>query len=622
MEKLTNLYNSRLSSFRNQLKKLSAKNRLVSSLRLVIFLAAIVISYFTASYGIRPVIFTILAALIPFLYLVKVNVRNEHRINHLKALVEINKNELEGLKGNISVFRAGKEYIDYDHAFSYDLDIFGEASIYQSLNRTCTKGGADALANSFKNLLLDKKKIEEQQEAVKELSGIIDWRQDFQAIGNTVLESDETAESSSSWFARNNSNFKNDSSFHKEILAWANSSFEFLTIKPLPVLLILLPIAALILLTFTILGIFPVMGFIVYALSMLTFVGYYTKKITFIHGRIGQKVDILNKYGKLIELIEKKAYHSTYLLSLIKNTTIGKHAASEELKRLKNLVKALDNRMNILFAFFANALLLWDLQVVFRLEKWRKKNQKNLPEWFETIYRLDEISSKATFAFNHPSYVFPIVKQGGFSLKIVQGGHLLLDEKERIDNDFEMNGHAQIRIVTGANMAGKSTFLRTIGVNMVLAMSGNMVCAKEFSFVPIPIHTSVRANDSLQKSESYFFAELKRLKSIIERLKSGEKLFVIIDEMLRGTNSKDKHLGSVALTEQMIKLQASGLIATHDIALGGLAEKHPDNIQNQRFEVEIKNDKLVFDYLLKPGISQNLNALFLMKKTGIIPQSE
>ena len=622
METLKDLYKERFNRFNGELKKLSAKNRVVSSLRLIIFLSTIVISYFISDYGIYAILLTVVLALIPFLFLVKVNVRNEQKINHLKALVEINKNETEGLKGNISVFRTGKEYIDYGHAFSYDLDIFGEASIYQSMNRTCTKGGADALATSFKNLLQDKQKIEEQQQAVNELSGKINWRQDFQATGNTVLESNEVPESSSSWFSRNNSSFKNDNSFHEEILDWANSGFEFISIKVLPVLLILLPALALILLTLTTLGMFPVMGFIVYGLAILSYVGFYTKKITFIHGRIGRKVNILDKYGKLLKLIEKEDYNSKFLLSLLNKTSVDKHTASEELNRLKNLVKALDNRMNILFALFANALLLWDLQVVYRLEKWRQKNQESMPEWFETIYRFDELSSKATFAFNHPKYIVPQIVEGNFSLKIKQGGHPLLDEKERVDNDFEMNGHAQIRIITGANMAGKSTFLRTIGVNLVLAMSGNVVCAKEFAFVPIPIHTSVRTNDSLQKSESYFFAELKRLKTIIDRLKTGEKLFVIVDEMLRGTNSKDKHLGSEALTKQMIDLKASGLIATHDIALGELTEKYPENIQNQRFEVETENDKLVFDYLLKPGISQNLNAVFLMKKMGVIPQSE
>jgi len=618
MEKLINLYNSRLNTYNNQLKKLLSKNRVVSAIRLILFLSTFAISIFIGRFGIYPVMSTIFLALIPFLVLVKINVGYGKKIKHLKALIEINKNEIEALKGNISVFRNGKEYVNYEHCFSYDLDIFGEGSIYQSLNRSCTKGGADVLANSLKDPLQEKNKILLKQQAIKELSGQIDLRQNFQATGNTVLESDEEQTSSSAWFSKNNSVFKNDRSFHEEIINWINTPFNFITIKLLPYLLILLPLATLVLFAFTVLGKFPFMGFVVWALSMLAYVGYYIKKIAVIHNRIGKKVDILDKYGKLLYHIEKEQYKSEYLLGLVKNTEVNKLTASMELNKLKNLVKALDNRANILFAFFANAFILWDLQVVFKIEKWREKNQKNMAKWFDTIYKFDAISSMSTFAFNKPEFISPEIKEGDFTLEIKQAGHPLLDEKVRIDNDFTMDGHGQISIITGANMAGKSTFLRTIGVNLVLAMSGNMVCAKEFALSPIPIHTSVRTNDSLQKSESYFFAELKRLKSIIDRLENGEKLFVIVDEMLRGTNSKDKHLGSEALTKQMIKLGASGLIATHDIALGELAQIYPNNVKNQRFEVEIEDNKLVFDYLLKTGISQNLNAVFLMKKMGII----
>jgi len=618
MENLEILYNNRLSKFSDELKAILSKNRIVSAVRLILFLSAIAISIFISRYGIYPILATVFLVLIPFLFLVKINVQFGKKINHLKALIEINKNELEGLKGNISVFRPGKEYINYDHFFSYDLDIFGEGSIYQSINRTCTRGGADVLADTLKKPLQNKSKILLKQQAIKELSDQNDWRQNFQATGNTVLENKVEQSSSSSWFAKNNSGFKNDSLFHEEIIAWVKTPFNFISIKQLPFLLILLPLITSVLFAFTVVGKFPFMGFVVWGLAMLSYVGYYIKKISSIHNRIGKKVNILDKYGKLLKLIEQESYKSEYLSNLVKNTTIKGYTASMELNGLRNLVKALDNRANILFAFFANAFLLWDLQVVFRIEKWRKKNQNNMIEWFDTIYKFDAVSSIATFGFNHPNYIIPKVKEGDFSLEIKQGGHPLLNEKERIDNDFEMNGHAQIRIITGANMAGKSTFLRTIGVNLVLAMSGSAVCAKEFTFVPIPVHTSVRTNDSLQKSESYFFAELKRLKAIIDRLENGEKLFVIVDEMLRGTNSKDKHLGSEALTKQMIKLGASGLIATHDIALGELMNIYPENIKNQRFEVEIENNKLVFDYLLKSGISQNLNAVFLMKKMGII----
>ncbi len=618
MENLRDLYNKRLTEFKNELKAVLRKNRMVSAVRLIIFLSAIAISIFVSRFGVYQVFTVIILALIPFLVLVKINVKLGKTINHLKALIEINKNELDGLKGNISVFRSGKEYINYDHSFTYDLDIFGEGSLYQSLNRTCTKGGADSLSDALKNPYTDKTKILLKQQAINEISAEVNWRQDFQATGITVLEIEEEQTDSSYWFSKNNSIFKNDSLFHQEIIDWINTPFNFITIKLLKFLLILLPAITIALFVLLTLGKFPFMGFVIWGLAMLTYVGYYIKQINLIHNRVGKKVDILDKYGKLLKLIEQESFRSEYLLNLVENTTVDGHPASEELNSLKNLVKALDNRANILFAFLANAFVLWDLQVVYRIEKWRKNNQASMEDWFNTIYKLDAVSSMATFTFNHPKYVMPKVKENDFLLEIEKGGHPLLDEKVRIDNDFKMNGYGQISIITGANMAGKSTFLRTIGVNLVLAMSGNVVCAKEFAFVPTPIHTSVRTNDSLQKSESYFFAELKRLKSIIDRLEKGERLFVIVDEMLRGTNSKDKHLGSVALTKQMIKLKASGLIATHDIALGELIKTYPENIKNQRFEVEIEGNKLVFDYLLKSGISQNLNAVFLMKKMGII----
>ncbi|NPA43993.1 MAG: hypothetical protein GXO49_00505, partial [Chlorobi bacterium] len=197
-------------------------------------------------------------------------------------------------------------------------------------------------------------------------------------------------------------------------------------------------------------------------------------------------------------------------------------------------------------------------------------------------------------------------------------GHPLIDTNKIVTNNFKIEGLQKITIVTGANMAGKSTFLRTIGINLILGTLGTHVCAKEMTFSPIQIYTSVRTNDSLQKNESYFYAELMRLKKITDSLKAGNKLFVIIDEMLRGTNSKDKHKGSYELIKQLIKYNVAGLVATHDIQLGKLIEKYPNNISNKRFEVEIINNELVFDYKIKDGISQNLNASFLMKKYGII----
>ena len=617
MNKLQQKYSSRLDKFKTELNEIKRKNYWVSALRLIIFLSAIALSFIIGKSGINTILWVNFIALIPFLYLVRVNVRNQQKIALLKNLVKINEDELKALSGNFLVFPAGMEYVDYDHPFTYDLDIFGEASIYQSLNRTCTKGGAAWLADFLKNPLLNIQSILNRQKAVNELSCKLDWRQTFQATGNTVLENREESTGNTSWFSVK-SKLKQDADFHKEIIDWVNSGFYFSKIKILPFLLIILPVIAISVLIFTVMGMFPFMGLVLVVMFMLSVIGFFNKKIMDVHAHIGRKVNILDKYEKLLNLIEHEHFESECLNSLIKDNRNGRQTPSVELKKLKNLAKMLDNRLNFLFVLFADGFLLWDLYTALKLEKWRKKNSKNIEKWFETLYQFDTLNSFANFAYNHPQFIYPKPLEKEFYLNIKQGGHPLLDEKIRIDNDFTIDGWSQIRIITGANMAGKSTFLRTIGVNLVLAMAGSVVCAREFEFVPVSVHTSVRTNDSLQRNESYFFAELKRLKSIIERLEKGEKLFVIIDEMLRGTNSKDKHLGSMSLIKRLIDLKASGLIATHDIELGKMTYDFPRNIQNYRFEVDIRNNELYFDYKIKTGISQNLNAMFLMKKTRII----
>ncbi len=615
---LTKTYKELSDKYQKELKSIKQKNYWVSAARLFIFLSVIVLSFVFIEKNLKSVLLINIIALIPFLFLVNINVKYKKKIKLLKELIDINKRELLALNGNYSGFPSGNEYINYEHPYAYDLDIFGEGSVYQYTNRTCTKGGADCLAGFLQNPLLNKNEIYERQQALNELSTKLNLRQLYQATGNAVLEDNSGENTSSAWFSVKNKQFTSDSSFHKELIDWVNSGFYFSNLKILKPLIIILPIGAVTALVLNILGIFPFMGLVLVVLSMLGVIGYFNKEITKVHAKIGRKVNILDKYVKLLKLIEQENFESSLLKNLFAKINTEKKPASVEITALKNLAKSLDNRLNFLFVLFADGFLLWDLHIVLRLEKWRKKNKKNINDWFHTLYTFDALNSLANFSFNHPEFVIPRIKTGNFYLKMEQGGHPLLDKKIRVDNDFIIKGNSQIRIITGANMAGKSTFLRTTGVNLVLAMSGAVVCAKNFEFTPIYLHTSVRTNDSLQKHESYFFAELKRLQSIIKRLEKGEKLFVIIDEMLRGTNSKDKHLGSSALIERLIKLQASGMVATHDIELGKMTGKYPKNIENHRFEVDIKNNELYFDYKIKPGISQNLNAMFLMKKMGIV----
>jgi DNA mismatch repair ATPase MutS len=261
---------------------------------------------------------------------------------------------------------------------------------------------------------------------------------------------------------------------------------------------------------------------------------------------------------------------------------------------------------------------MFNLHLLLKVEKWKKQNQENVLNWFEAIATFDAMSSLANFAYNNNQFIYPDLIFDNFGFIAENLGHPLIDAEQRVVNDIKINGWNQFAIITGANMSGKSTFLRTIGANYILAMAGAPVCASKLSFYPIQIHSSIRTSDSLVKHESYFYAELKRLKQIIDELESGKKKLILLDEILKGTNSKDKQAGSIALIEQLLHYKSVGLFATHDLMLGELASRFPGQVNNLCFEIQIENDKMVIDYKLHPGVCKNLNATYLMKNMGIL----
>lgn len=612
-----NLYANRISHFNNELKNLKIRNRNISLFRLVIFVIALALAVLFFEKGIVIMLLIGVFFLIPFIFLVNKSVKHKYRIKFTEELININTNELAATKGDISNFESGNEFVDSSHAFSFDLDIFGKNSIYQYINRTCTGGGAYKLANALQTPLNKADLIKERQQAASELAGLLDWRQNFQAAGNISMKSDNNS-SQLSVFQTNKSRYVNDDKYNKSIIKWLKSPYIYISKLWIKLFLQSLPILTSVLLILLFMGVLPVKIFILYGIFQLGFYIFQKKNIDKVDMQLSRQINILERYEHLLELIQKHDFKSKSLIENHKKLQSQQSTASKELKHLKSLVKYLDNRNNILFAILANALVQWDMQCVLRLEKWRITNQDYLPKWLDVIYEFDFLSSFANFEYNNPDFCKAEIVEKNFYLDMHEGAHPLINSTTRIANSICIDNFKQLLVVTGANMAGKSTFLRTIGVNMVLAMAGAMVCAKKFVISPIQLHTSIRVTDSVQNNESYFFAELKRLQSITDRMKAGENLFVIIDEMLRGTNSKDKHYGSMALIEQLLNYNTSGLLATHDIALGKLAEKYPLNVRNYRFEVEIANNELNFDYKLKPGISQNLNATFLMKKMGIV----
>ena len=254
---------------------------------------------------------------------------------------------------------------------------------------------------------------------------------------------------------------------------------------------------------------------------------------------------------------------------------------------------------------------------VFALEKWKEYNKQDISNWFKGLADMEAISSTGNLAFNHPEWVFPEFSNEDAVFESNELGHPLIPTDKRVTNSFSTKDVNQLNLVTGSNMAGKSTFLRSIGINMVLAMMGAPVCARQLTLSPMKVMSSMRISDNLEESTSTFYAELKKLKEIIEAVNRNEKVFLLLDEILRGTNSADRHIGSKSLIKQLIHHKAAGVLATHDLELAKLAEIYPENIKNYHFDVQVTNEELYFDYKLKTGICQSMNASILMKKIGI-----
>jgi DNA mismatch repair ATPase MutS len=317
--------------------------------------------------------------------------------------------------------------------------------------------------------------------------------------------------------------------------------------------------------------------------------------------------------------LEKEKFENKYFNELLQNIKPNEQTtAAKEINELKKILDRFDVRLNVFAFLFLNSFLLWDTRQMLSLIEWKKRNSNYLNKWFDAIAATEISISLATLHFNQPNFSFPEIKEEHFVFEGVEVGHPLIVESKRVNNSFSLAGTGKVALVTGSNMGGKSTFLRSIGVNTILALMGSPVCAKYFAISNIELMSSMRIADNLAESTSTFYAELKKLQTIIEAVKANKKVFILLDEILRGTNSLDRHTGSKALIKQLINQHAVAIIATHDVDLANMeTTDFPEAINNYHFDVQVANDELYFDYKLKQGICQSLNASILMRKIGI-----
>ena len=531
-----------------------------------------------------------------FLFLLKKSQKHSWLKKHYQALTNLNRDELKGLDGDYATFEDGSEFADHTHPFLHDLDIFGQDSIFQSMNRSFTEKGKNNLAGFLITPLRSSDDIYKRQDATKELKNKTEWRQSFQALATELINEQVDNEVLGNWFSEKRGLFKN---------------------RFYPVLAFLFPTISFFLIFLSIIDLIQVEPVFVFLIFALVVVGSLLKKTQRFQNQMAGALKLLGKHSDLIKHIEKEDFQASLLLEKKDILYVEGEPASLVIQKLSRIMDAFDSRNNIFVGVVLNALLMWDIHCLMRFEKWRLRYGHRILPVLESLATFDAYTSLGSYAFNHPEFSFP-EPAAGPKWEMEQMGHPLILKNSRVDNDFSIHNKGSVFIITGPNMAGKSTFLRAVGVNLVLAHIGVPVCAAKFVFKPVLVFTSMRTTDSLQKHESYFFSELKRLKQLLDTIEAEGSVFFLLDEILKGTNSIDKTAGSEAVISKLVGLDETGLIATHDLSLGKLEREFPGKVSNKCFDAEIIDNQLVFDYLLHEGITQNMNAAFLMKKMGIV----
>jgi len=589
-------YSNETASHQQVLNKWISKGRKIGWARflIVLFTALALYSVWGSGWVIEAAI--PFAGITLFLKAVSMDIENRQKIENESRLLKIITNEIEVLKGNFSSLETGELFAPHQHPYAGDLDLFGQYSLYQYINRCQSEQGKRLLSLNLSEAQ-DKERILLQQDAVKELSRKNKWNHQFSAFGMSGQVTAISEKRIADWMIKPELHFTEP---YWQMIIYI---FPAITLSS-----ILLYCTGAISLTYFNLS---VVVFAVIAFSLSKKIHPTWKLLSNITGEIETLYQQLN-------WLEQESFSSSHINQLKTSLSyINTTNASTEIIQLKKILDRFDVRLNIYLFVFLNSFLLWDLRQFLALQKWKQNNSGIISHWFSVIAEMELSISLARLAFNQPDWCFPEISATYFTLEGKNIGHPLIASDTRVNNDYAIQGNARVDLITGSNMGGKSTFLRSIGVNIVLALMGGPVCAKSFSVYPAKLMSSMRIADNLAESTSTFYAELKKLQLIIEAVKRKETVFILLDEILRGTNSLDKHKGSEALIRQLIQQNTVAILATHDIELTQLQEQYPDSISNYHFDVQVANEELYFDYKLKTGVCKSLNATLLMKKIGI-----
>ena len=580
-------YKQQVAGFTSQWRNLKRKSRNYLYGKLFFFLAALVLGY--NAYSSSSLLTGTMAALSFLLYLLFYirDIQCVGRIKTLGAFKQVCENELAAIHEDFSAFDDGEAFVDSHHEYSFDLDLFGPHSLYQRVNRTVTEMGGCRLAHSFSHLDGTASEIVENQKAIAELSAMADWRIRFMA--NTKVQGDMA--SLVQTIAQEQ--------YGKFLL---HSSLPWLTV-PLAWGMLALAVA----------GVLPWAGF----LLMFSIQIGITMSVGRVSSRTSQQIDLLHKafkgYLPILESLKTAHFKTEKLSALTGRLFDGDACGYRAFRQLSTLLSLFNQRSNELVSALLNGLLLYDVFVVRRFARWHRSYLAQLPAWLDAVAELDKMVSWGNYAFNHPHNVPAEILPADSEYAVRAEGvyHPFLNEHKAVPNDFDLQKR-HVAIVTGANMAGKSTFLRTMGVTYLLACNGVPVCAKSFRFSVVSLFSSMRTADDLSQNISYFNAELLRLKQLLHHVKTHDFTLIILDEILKGTNSRDKLKGSVMFLEEISKYNVSVVVATHDLELSKMEDRQPEVYSNYCFEIDL-SENVQYSYKIARGVAKNLNASYLLQ---------
>jgi ABC-type multidrug transport system fused ATPase/permease subunit len=582
-------YTQELEAYRARLVRLKRQLNLSSLLRLTVFVTGAIAVYLALGH-IKLMLGLLIGTIAIFLWLITRHSKISYQKKLVQALIDINETELAVGQRQFNHLPDGAQFVQEQDYFSRDIDLFGQGSFFQYLNRTALDSGRDYLASMLVSNEIDA--IPDKQQAIQELAHLPHWRQQFSGVAQLVTTT-IAATTVVDWLKDYQKTLPSSGILWSRL--FTGLSLTALTLYFLDV----------------------IAGYYVFGVFGLGLVisGRYLKRVGSLATYTTQAQSTFDQYYKLLEAIENQEFESVLLSrkrNPICNTT---QSASGVLRKFSRLLDRLDQRNNILIGFIANGFFLRDLGLGVAIERWIVAYKDEVAVWFDAITFFDAYNSLANYSFNHPSHSFPTITDTAVTIEAKAAAHPLLHPEQAVPNDFKILKE-EFFIITGANMAGKSTFLRTVALQIVMGNMGLPVCAASASYTPIKLISSMRTTDSLTDDESYFFSELKRLKFIVSQIQQ-DRYFIILDEILKGTNSTDKAIGSRKFIDKLVTLKATGIIATHDLSLCTAAQEL-DQVFNYYFDARIEDDELYFDYTFKPGICQNMNASFLLKKMNIV----